>query len=166
LMARPELFPLGRTMDGAWLPEQDDRSQTPPGVAAYLLNGPLWFGNADWFRQQLVEALGEDSPETPDLLVLDATRIDDIDYTGVDALIALRDVCDQRDVTFAIACHIGRTEDALRRGGMERGKSGQRIYDSVELAVQALHGQSLPPVSTPEAGDTANSAPVTPPAQE
>ena len=166
LMARPELLPLGRTMDGAWLPEQDDRSQTPPGVAAYLLNGPLWFGNADWFRQQLVEALGEDSPETPDLLVLDATRIDDIDYTGVDALIALRDVCDQRDVTFAIACHIGRTEDALRRGGMERGKSGQRIYDSVELAVQALHGQSLPPVSTPEAGDTANSAPVTPPAQE
>ena len=146
LMARPELLPLGRTLDGSWLPEQDDRSETPDGVAAYLLNGPLWFGNANWFRQQLIEALGDELPETPELLVLDATRIDDIDYTGVDALISLREVCDARGVTFAIACHIGRTEDALRRGGMERGKSGQRIYDSVELAVQALHGQSLPPL--------------------
>lgn len=148
LMARPELLPLGRTPDGAWLPEQDDRSETPAGVAAYLLNGPLWFGNANWFRQQLIEALGDDTPESPDLLVLDATRIDDIDYTGVDALIALREVCVARSVTFAIACHIGRTEDALRRGGWERGKTGQRIYDSVESAVQALHSQSLPPTQT------------------
>lgn len=138
LVARPELLRLGRTPDGQWLPEVDDRSQAPAGVAAYLLNGALWFGNANWFRQRLIDAIGE-GPDQPDLLVIDATRMDDIDYTGVDALMSVLHICHLRNVDFAIACHVGRTEQALQRGRVAYAVEGQVIFDSVDLAVASLH---------------------------
>lgn len=135
--ARPELLPLGRTDDGAWLPEVDDRSHVPTGVEAYRLNGPLWFGNANWFKLAMVDEI-RDGPGKPLLLVLDGTRIDDIDFTGIDALKQIIEVCVLREVTFAMACHIGRTEEALNRGGIARELAGERVFDSVEEAVQTL----------------------------
>ena len=39
--------PLGA---GTWLPLTDERATAVPGIAAFALNGPLWFGNANWFR--------------------------------------------------------------------------------------------------------------------
>jgi MFS superfamily sulfate permease-like transporter len=89
--ARPELLRLGRSSLGTWLPLTDQRAATVPGIAAFALNGPLWFGNANWFRMQLIEAMpatdddpdGEELAEEDqvDLLVLDARRIDDVDFT-------------------------------------------------------------------------------------
>lgn len=141
--ARPELLPLGRTDDGSWLPEVDDRSHVPAGVEAYRLNGPLWFGNANWFKLAIVDQIKE-GPGKPQLLVLDGTRIDDIDFTGIDALKEIIAICGLRDVTFAIASHLGRTEEALKRGGIEGELTGKRVFDSVEEAVETLgptHGE-------------------------
>lgn len=159
-VARPELLQLGRTADGQWLPEVDDRSQAPDGVAAYLLNGPLWFGNANWFRQRLIDAIGE-GPDQPDLLVLDATRIDDVDYTGVDALMNVVHICELRNVDFAIACHVGRTAQALERGRLAHSIAGRMVFDSVEIAVATLHplGGTAAAADGPAAHDTGQEAP-------
>ncbi|MDQ1248663.1 MAG: hypothetical protein QG597_3036 [Actinomycetota bacterium] len=137
-VARPELLRLGRTADGQWLPEEDERSTAPSRIAAYRLNGPLWFGNANWFRQRLIDAIG-DSGEHPDLLVLDATRIDDVDYTGVDALVSVMHICHLRKVDFAVASHVGRAAQALERARLAHDISGHVIFDSVEAAVATLH---------------------------
>lgn len=135
--ARPELLLLGRTEDGQWLPAIDPRTKQVPGAAAFLLNGPLWFGNASWFRQEMLEAIPEDS-DKPDLLILDATRMDDIDFTGAAALLEVSQICVLRDVTFAIASHVGRTGRDFERRGLIEAMGSDNFFDSVEEAIQAL----------------------------
>jgi len=135
--ARPELLQLGPTESGQWLPLLDPRTDALSGVVAFRLNGPLWFGNATWFRQDLIDAIPE-GLDKPDVLILDATRIDDIDFTGADALLQVAQVCTLRDVTFAIASHMGRTEDAFERRGIVAALGEESFFDSVEQAVQQL----------------------------
>lgn len=143
--ARPELLRLGRTSEGLWLPEIDDRSHCPRGVEAYLLNGPLWFGNANWFKEQIVQVIHE-GPDKPELLVIDTTRIDDIDYSGCSALFDIADICELRDVKLAVARHVGHTGDVLDNSGLARNLADHkhsRIFDTVEDAVEAFAPQSV-----------------------
>lgn len=135
--ARPELLRLGRTPDGQWLPLIDFRADPLRHIAAFRLNGPLWFGNATWFRQEMLDSIPEGSGK-PDALILDATRMDDIDFTGADALLEVAQICSLRDVRFAIATHMGRTETAFSRRGVVEAMGERNFFDSVEQAVEAL----------------------------
>lgn len=142
-IARPELVELGRNSEtGEWWPVTDKGCAPVPGVGAHRLNGPLWFGNADWFRQYLLGEIG-DGPDKVNLLVLDGTRMDDVDYTGVDALKSIQEVCQLRDVTFAIAVHGGRTAEALRRGGIYRRVGKEHFFSSVSAAVEGEDPEAL-----------------------
>lgn len=135
--ARPELLHLGRTHDGQWVPKVADDSEELPGVIVLRLNGPLWFGNANWFREELLEAVPEDS-DKPDLLVLDTTGVDDIDYTGNASMIQVAELCDLRSVELALVTHPGKTETAFRKGGLEKLIGPDRIFESIDTAVLAL----------------------------
>ena len=132
--ARPELLRLGRTPDGLWVPHEADDSQELPGVLVFRLNGPLWFGNANWFREELLAAIPEGA-ERPDLVVLDTTGVDDIDYTGNSAVIQVAELCELRSVQLAIVTHPGKTESAFRKGGLVADIGEDRLFESVETAV-------------------------------
>ncbi len=141
--ARPELLRLGRSPLGTWLPLTDGRATPVPGISAWALNGPLWFGNANWFRMQLIDALpetDEDEPESQDevdLLVLDARRIDDIDFTGFEALSDVAEIAALRDVPFLVVVQEGRTEKAFRGGGFWELLGRSRFFDTIPLAIAA-----------------------------
>lgn len=141
--ARPELLRLGRSEQGTWLPLTDERATPVPGIAAFALNGPLWFGNADWFRMQLIDVLpetDEDQPESGDevdLLVLDARRIDDVDFTGFEALSDVAEVAALRDVPFLVVVQEGRTQNAFNRGGFSELQGRPRYFDTIPLAIAA-----------------------------
>ena len=145
--ARPELLRLGRSAEGTWLPLSDERATTVPGIAAFALNGPLWFGNANWFRMHLIDTLpetdeipDEEQPETPDqvdLLVLDARRLDDIDFTGFEALSDVAEVATLRDVPFLVVVQDGRTRHALHCGGFSELRGRPRFFDTIPLAIAA-----------------------------
>jgi high affinity sulfate transporter 1 len=147
--ARPELLRLGRSHEGTWLPLTDERADPVAGVAAFALNGPLWFGNADWFRMQLIDALPEtgeipgDEDEQPDhddevdLLVLDARRIDDIDFTGYEALSDVAEVAALREVPFLVVVQEGRTLKAFQSGGFSQVIGRPRFFDTIPLAIAA-----------------------------
>jgi SulP family sulfate permease len=146
--ARPELLRLGRSAQGTWLPLTDGRAQPVPGIAAFALNGPLWFGNASWFRMQLIDALPEtgaspdeeDSPDDEDeidLLVLDARRIDDIDFTGFEALSDVAEIAALREVPFLVVVQEGRTQKAFRGGGFAELLGRSRFFDTIPLAIAA-----------------------------
>ena len=140
--ARPELLRLGRSSLGTWLPLGDDRAAPVPGVAAFSLNGPLWFGNANWFRMQLIGALpdedDEDDEEQPDLLLLDARRIDDVDFTGFEALSDVAEVAALRDVPFVVVVQRGRTQRAFQGGGFPELLGRSRFFDTIPLAIAAF----------------------------
>ena len=145
--ARPELLRLGRSAEGTWLPLGDDRSEPVPGIAGFSLNGPLWFGNANWFRMQLIGALpdeddeenpDEDCEDQPDLLVLDARRIDDVDFTGFEALSDVAEVAALRGVPFVVVVQKGRTERAFKGGGFSELLGRSRFFDTIPLAIAAF----------------------------
>jgi high affinity sulfate transporter 1 len=147
--ARPELLRLGRSPQGTWLPLSDQRCEAVPGVAAFALNGPLWFGNANWFRMQLIDALpetnenpdGDDEPDDEDvvdLLVLDARRIDDIDFTGFEALSDVAHIAELRDVPFLVVVQQGRTLKAFQGGGFAELLGRSRFFDTIPLAIAAF----------------------------
>ena len=141
--ARPELLRLGRSAQGTWLTLSDERAALVPGIAAFALNGPLWFGNASWFRMQLIDALpktdeGEAEDEDQiDLLVLDARRIDDIDFTGFEALSDVAEVAALREVPFLVVVQEGRTQKAFREGGFSELLGRSRFFDTIPLAIAA-----------------------------
>jgi len=139
--ARPELLRLGRSSLGTWLPLSDDRATPVPGIAAFALNGPLWFGNADWFRIQLIGTLPNESNATSegqaDLLVLDARRIDDVDFTGFEALADIAEVAALRDVPFLVVVQEGRAEQAFKGGRLAEFLSRSQFFDTIPLAIAA-----------------------------
>lgn len=139
--ARPELLRLGRSGVGTWLPLSDTRAEPVPGIAAFALNGPLWFGNANWFRMQLIGALpDEDDAEgadRPELLVLDARRIDDVDFTGFEALCDVAEIAELRDVPFLVVVQKGRTQRAFTGGGFSELLGRSRFFDTIPLAIAA-----------------------------
>jgi MFS superfamily sulfate permease-like transporter len=148
--ARPELLQLGRSPLGTWLPLSDERSAAVPGIAAFALNGPLWFGNANWFRMQLIGAIptNEEKPgQKPDLLVLDARRIDDVDFTGAEALSDVADIAALRDVPFLVVVQEGRALRAFHGGGFAQLLGKTRFFDTIPLAIAAypLVGADRPP---------------------
>lgn len=140
--ARPELLRLGRSSLGTWLPLGDDRATAVPGIAGFALNGPLWFGNANWFRMQLIDALPDEgdaeNEEQPDLLVLDARRIDDVDFTGFEALSDVAEVAALRGVPFVVVVQKGRTERAFKGGGFSESLGRSRFFDTIPLAIAAF----------------------------
>jgi len=140
---RPELLRLGRSPEGTWLTLTDERCAAVPGIAAFALNGPLWFGNANWFRMQLIDALPETDEEQPehedqvDLLVLDARRIDDIDFTGFEAMSDVAEVAQLRGVPFLVVVQEGRTQKAFNTGGFSELLGRSRFFDTIPLAIAA-----------------------------
>ncbi len=140
--ARPELLRLGRSEQGTWLPLGDERAEAVKGIAAFALNGPLWFGNANWFRIHLIDALpieeDPDSEDQPDLLVLDARRIDDVDFTGFEALSDVAEVAALRGVPFLVVVQKGRTERAFQGGGFSQLLGRSRFFDTIPLAIAAF----------------------------
>lgn len=139
--ARPELLRLGRTPDGAWVPHSAIDSNEPDGVVVYRLNGPLWFGNANWFREEMLGVIPEGA-DKPDALVIDTTGVDDIDYTGNSAVIQIAELCELRTVDLAIVSNPGKTETAFREGGLVTVVGDQRIFESIDLAIVALLQES------------------------
>lgn len=152
--ARPELLRLGRSDLGTWLPLSDDRAEAVPGIAAFALNGPLWFGNANWFRMRLIEVLPDEddaeNDEQPDLLVLDARRIDDVDFTGFEALRDIAEVAALRGVPFVVVVQQGRTERAFHGGGFSELLGRSRFFDTIPLAIAAFPNLAANRRQTPE----------------
>ena len=163
--ARPELLRLGRSELGTWLPLTDDRAEAVPGIAAFALNGPLWFGNASWFRVRLIAALpDEDDAENedqPDLLVLDARRIDDVDFTGFEALRDVAEIAALRGVPFVVVVQQGRAERAFQGGGFSELLGRSRFFDTIPLAIAAFPNLAAnrAPVPEPEAERSGHPSP-------
>ncbi len=145
ISARPRVVRLGKIPGTtSWVP-LGSKALSPvetPGVMVAALNAPLYFANAatfrDWVREHVVEA---DDP--PKAFVLDAEAMDDIDYTGANALKLAGDLLKKHGIEPAIARL--RTDafpehvDAARLG-----VDPAHIYPTIDDAVNALAPAAAP----------------------
>jgi MFS superfamily sulfate permease-like transporter len=112
-----------------------------PGVIVAGYQAPLSFLNAYSFRRDFLAAL-QSQTQAARLLVLEATGIVEIDFTGAQILRDLIRHCHAEGVDFAMArLESVRAQAAMARFGVDELLGPDHSFRSVEEAIQALGRQ-------------------------
>ena len=104
---------------------------------AYRFDAPLYFANATHFRDRVRELVAAAAPP-PDLFVLDASGIEDVDYTGGRMLLQVVHELHACGVDFAVARATGEAPLDTARAGLRRHVGDDHIFLTVDEAVRSL----------------------------
>jgi high affinity sulfate transporter 1 len=121
--------------------------ETVPGVLAVRVDGPLFFADANRFRDTLNELI-KDNPEPVRAVVVDATAISQTDTDGADIVIQIAEDLRSRGISLAVA-HLEHSilELWTRAGAIDAIGGPDRVFETVREAVHAL--QASPATTTP-----------------
>jgi MFS superfamily sulfate permease-like transporter len=138
--SRPHASVLGRVPDvpGAYADvERHHESQTIPGLVIMRLDAPLYFGNASLVRDRLKElAAGGSGPVRA--MLYDMTANDELDVTSSEMLEQLIGDLQKAGVSLLLAEVHTPVRDMLARSRVLATLGGERVFPTVEAAVQAL----------------------------
>jgi MFS superfamily sulfate permease-like transporter len=109
--------------------------KTIPGLVLYRFDAPLFFANAELFRQQVLHHTRPDAEMR--WVVVTAEPITDIDATGAAMLEALHDELTARNVVLGFAELKGHVRERLGRFGLVERFGRDRFYRTVGEAVHA-----------------------------
>jgi MFS superfamily sulfate permease-like transporter len=114
-----------------------------PGIVAYRFEANLFYANAHRFTEEVLRIVS-DQPSPVEALVIDASGIDDIDYSAAKALLQLRRQLHARGIRTALVSTSTALVQELQRFGLETVCSDDTlvIATSVKKAIHALtdHG--------------------------
>jgi SulP family sulfate permease len=120
-----------------------------PGMVLYRFDGPLFFANADVFRDDVTEAVAVADPPAK-WVVLDMESIADTDSTATQMLVELLDDLGGRGITVVFARLKAPVAAYLDRAGIGAAADAARVYLEVDDAVAAFRAL---PASAPSAPD-------------
>jgi high affinity sulfate transporter 1 len=139
ISARPPIMTLGRIAGTtSWVPiaPSAPTAAEVPGVKVFAFTAPLYFANANTFRDRVRE-LAIETETPPAALVLDAEGIDDIDFTGAASVAYVAGLLEKKGVAFGIArLHTEQMPEAVTPERL--GLRGIQVFPTVEAAVEAL----------------------------
>jgi high affinity sulfate transporter 1 len=144
ISARPSLHVMGRIPGTtSWQRRALDPSAEPvPGVLVALFATPIWYANAQRFRDEVSAALEKAGPVRA--FVLDTVGQSDIDFTGTRALRLVVERCHRDGIAFGIARAGRHLHESLRRCGLGALIGEERFFSTVDEAVRTLHGDDPP----------------------
>jgi sulfate permease, SulP family len=140
-VARPHDGILGYAPGVAGMHDIDDYpdAKVVPGLVAYRYDAPLFFANAEDFRQRALAAV-DDAPAEVEWFLLNAEANVEVDITAVDALNELRSELERRGIVFAMARVKQDLRDDLDAAGLVAKIGEDRIFPTLPTAVAAyLH---------------------------
>lgn len=143
---QPRTAVLGKVPGSAtWRDVKTEGGETIPGLLVYRFDAPLFFGNADEFRDEIRELVAAGDPPIRAVLV-NAEAITDLDTTGVDVVSRLLDDLAAEDVTLTFARVRSPVREMMRRTGLEEKVGSDRFFLQVDDAVTAaqLEARTLP----------------------
>jgi high affinity sulfate transporter 1 len=105
-----------------------------PGLVIYRFAVGLFYANVERLADEVMGLV--DVPEPPRWFVLDAEAIDDVDYTGGEALVELSEQLAARKIVFAVAKPNDNLRRELKRFGVEA-----RQFDSLPAVRDAFRAQ-------------------------
>ena len=137
-VARPHDAVLGFVPDLAGMHDVDDypEATTIPGLMVYRYDSPLFFANAEDFKDRALHAV-RDQPDPVRWFVLNAEANIEIDVTAADALEALRAELVEDGVVFALARLKQDLRDELAATGLLERVGEERIFPTLPTAVAA-----------------------------
>jgi SulP family sulfate permease len=155
-VARPHDGVLGYAPGVAGMHDIDDYPDAKqiPGLLVYRYDSPLFFANAEDFKDRALAAVAEHAPIEWVLLNFEANV--QVDVTSVDALGELLDELDERNIRLALARVKHEMEHQLEQAGLIERIGRDHIFDTLPTAVLAYveyyettHGEPPPGVVPP-----------------
>ena len=135
--ARPHLAELGR-IEGTNAFRNVGRftgAQVDPNLLILRFDAELYFGNADYFSERIMEMVEERSP-APEAVILDGHTINDVDTTGLYALEQLHDTLRSRHIALYLTGMIGPVRDVLFRSGLMQEMGVESHFLSIQDAIR------------------------------
>ncbi|NNE95104.1 MAG: SulP family inorganic anion transporter, partial [Acidimicrobiales bacterium] len=136
-VARPHdaILGEGEGLDG-WIEVTDRRASTLPGLLVYRFDAPLFFGNAEHFRERVHDALRR-NPTEERHVILDFEGIGSIDSTAAEHLVELHEELTEANISVAIARANSDVLEILARSGLAGLLGRNSIYPTINAAVRA-----------------------------
>lgn len=151
LSALDTLRRIARPHDGVLgyvpgLPGMHDLDDYPdavdvPGLVVYRYDAPLFFANAEDFRQRAMAAVAQ-AQHPVEWFVYNAEACSDPDLTAVDALEQLRADLEARGIVFAMARVKRELLDDLVASGFAEKVGSDRIFPTLPSAVQGFRDRA------------------------
>ncbi|NIF39472.1 SulP family inorganic anion transporter [Burkholderia sp. Tr-862] len=126
-----------------------------PGIVVYRFEADLFYANAGRFTEEVLKLVNEASPPLR-WLVIDASEINNIDYTAGKTLIQMGMELDRRGVgVAAVALPTGVRHEIERYKALHTGGAHREIFATVDAAIDALSklspsGPAPAPAAKPE----------------
>jgi sulfate permease, SulP family len=139
-VARPYCVELKRLPGSTvwWPPGRDEKSEDVPGVLVFATAAPLTFTNAQYISDRIMAALAR-APAPVKLLVIEASGMIDIDYTGSQILQQTIASLRARSIEVAIArLSDTHAQEEASRTGLIAALGPGRLFRSVEEAVRRI----------------------------
>ncbi len=138
IVARPHCVELLRHRGTTvWWPLDVEDSEREPGILVFAPAAPLNFTNTAFIRRQLKDAIERAEPPVR-LVVIEASGMIDIDYTGAGMLIRYIEDLRGRGIDVAIArLSSDRASAHAERTGLVDAFGRDHVFRSVEEAVKA-----------------------------
>ena len=156
-IAKPHDGVLGYIPGVPGMHDVDDylSSRQVPGLVIYRYDSPLFFANAEDFKDRALAAVDEaDAPV--EWFLLNAEANIEVDLTAVDALDELRRILAERGIVFALARVKTELRELLVSGDFVEKVGEERIFMTLPTAVDAYldwyidhHGSSPPGLQRP-----------------
>ncbi|MDO3634978.1 SulP family inorganic anion transporter [Mycolicibacterium arseniciresistens] len=145
-VARPHDGVLGLVPGVAGMHDLDDYpdAKPVPGLMVYRYDAPLFFANAEDFRQRALAAVAENAEGVGPIewFVLNAEANVEVDLTAVDALDQLRRDLETRGIVFAMARVKQDLRELLDAAGLVEKIGEDRIFMTLPTAVEAFRGRA------------------------
>jgi sulfate permease, SulP family len=140
MTARPDCVELARVPGSTvwWPPSRAEQGEHEVGVLVFAPAAPLNFANAERICSKIKSAIAAKSPPVK-LLVIEASGITDIDYTGSQTLQQAIADLRTKDIAIAVArLSDERAQAQARRSGLIETIGTDHVFMSVEEAVRKL----------------------------
>ena len=131
----------GQDLDGWVDADAHPGARTLPGLLVYRFDAPLFFANANRYRERL-ELLVEENPGEEEWLVLDFEGVGEADTTAVDMLAELLDEHGKAGRVIAIARANNAVLRRLERAGLLQPEGAAVVFPTINAAVRAFRNRS------------------------
>ena len=124
--------------------DDEDESETVPGLLVYRLYAPLIFANARYVMARIRELVDEAGPELK-CLVIDAQAISDMDVTAAQRFAKLHQELTEQGIEIKLADSPRPFREQLGKVGLSTTLGGEHFYVSVKKAVESFENQRIKP---------------------
>ena len=139
-MIRPQLVELERVPGTSiwWPPGRGPKGERIEGVLVIAFQAPLSFLNAYSFQDGMRRALRQ-RRAAPDLVVLEASNVIEVDFTAAQILCAIINDCKGLKIAVAVArLESLRAQEAFERLGVIDALERTHLFHSVDEAIKAF----------------------------